>query len=164
MKKVAVLAFATLLAIGCMAKTGTHEIKEIGRDGRFIAYDNGTVKDTTTDLMWAAKDNGGPISWDDAKVYCMNYGIGGYSDWRMPTQEELTALYDPKIVNTRPPADGCKGGYHITHLIHITCCCIWSWNGRTEVETFFHFDLGPKGWKDQSLTYHPRALPVRNAR
>ena len=111
MKKIAVLALAAILAVGCMVKTGTQETKEIGRDGRFIAYDNGTVKDTTTDLMWAAKDNGGPISWDDAKVYCMNYGIGGYSDWRMPTQEELTALYDPKIVNTRPPADGCKGGY-----------------------------------------------------
>jgi len=26
---------------------------EIGRDGRFIAYDNGTVLDTETGLMWA---------------------------------------------------------------------------------------------------------------
>jgi len=164
MKKLAVLVFATLLSVGCMAKTETREIKEIGRDGRFIAYDNGTVKDTTTDLMWAAADNGVPISWDDAKVYCANYGVGGYSDWRMPAQEELSALYDPKIVNSGAPTGGCKGGYHITNLIHITCCCIWSWNGTTEVETFFHFDLGPKGWKDQALTDHPRALPVRNVK
>jgi len=31
---------------------------EIAKDGRFIAYDNGTVLDTKTNIMWAAKDNG----------------------------------------------------------------------------------------------------------
>ncbi len=35
---------------------------EIKRDGRFIAYDNGTVLDTSTNLMWAAKDNGEDIN------------------------------------------------------------------------------------------------------
>ena len=34
---------------------------ETGRDGRFIAYDNGKVLDTKTNLMWAAKDNGSDI-------------------------------------------------------------------------------------------------------
>jgi len=37
--------------------------KEIGKDGRFIAYDDGTVLDTRTNLMWAAKDNGSNINW-----------------------------------------------------------------------------------------------------
>jgi uncharacterized caspase-like protein len=58
---------------------------EIRRDGRFIAYDNGTVMDTLTNLMWAAKDNGSDINWTDAKSYCENYRGGGYADWRMPT-------------------------------------------------------------------------------
>lgn len=31
---------------------------EKAKDGRFIAYDNGTVLDTKTNLMWASKDNG----------------------------------------------------------------------------------------------------------
>jgi len=35
---------------------------ETGRDGRFIAYSNGTVLDTRTNLMWAAKDNGSNIN------------------------------------------------------------------------------------------------------
>jgi hypothetical protein len=60
---------------------------EIGRDGRFIAYDNGTVLDTKTNLMWAAKDNGSDINWSNAKSYCENYRGGGYKDWRMPTQD-----------------------------------------------------------------------------
>lgn len=68
-----------------------------------LPYDNGTVEDTDTGLMWTAKDNGGPIIWGEAKSYCSNYREGGYTDWRMPTQDELTGLYDPKVTNTRPP-------------------------------------------------------------
>jgi len=44
-------------------------MKEIGRNGRFIAYDNGTVQDTKTGLMWAAKDNGRIVTWQEAKEY-----------------------------------------------------------------------------------------------
>ena len=64
------------------------------KDGRFIAYDNGTVLDTKTKLMWAIKDNGSDIGWQDAKFYCENYNGGGYNDWRMPALDELEGLYD----------------------------------------------------------------------
>src|SRR5271157_6045 len=67
---------------------------ETGRDGRFITYDNGTVLDTRTNLMWAARDNGSDINWYGAKSYCENYRGGGYTDWRMPRQNELAGLYD----------------------------------------------------------------------
>jgi hypothetical protein len=60
---------------------------ETARDGRFIAYNNGTVLDMSTNLMWAARDNGGNINWANAKSYCENYRGGGYTDWRMPTKE-----------------------------------------------------------------------------
>jgi hypothetical protein len=71
-------------------------VSETGRDARFIAYDNGTVMDTKTGLMWAANDNGSDINWADAKTYCENYRGGGYTDWRMPTQNELVELYKSK--------------------------------------------------------------------
>ena len=48
--------------------TGTKP-NQINRDGRFIAYDDGTVKDTKTGLIWAAKDNGKDINWKNAKKY-----------------------------------------------------------------------------------------------
>jgi hypothetical protein len=60
--------------------------------GRFIAYDNGTVLDTRSNLMWAAKDNGSKVTWQDAKSYCANYRGGGYTDWRMPTLDEFAGL------------------------------------------------------------------------
>ena len=59
--------------------------KEIARDGRFIAYDNGTVVDTETGLMWASKDDGKGLDEKGAMEYCKNYRGGGYSDWRMPS-------------------------------------------------------------------------------
>ena len=60
------------------------EGKEIAREGRFIAYGNGTVLDTKTGLMWAAKDDGKGMDEQDARAYFENYRAGGYTDWRMP--------------------------------------------------------------------------------
>jgi hypothetical protein len=68
--------------------------REIRRDGRFIAYDNETVLDTSTNLMWTAKDNGSSIIRANAWGYCKNYRSSGYTDWRMPTQNEIAGLYD----------------------------------------------------------------------
>jgi uncharacterized caspase-like protein len=137
---------------------------ESGRDGRFVAYDNGTVLDTRTNLMWAAKDNGPNISWQDAKIYCENYRGGGYTDWRMPTQDELAGLYDSTITNTNPPADGCSGGYHLTNLIHLTCCCPWASETRGSMAAYFGFNNGPRHWLDQCYAGSIRALPVRSGK
>ena len=56
MKKVISVLFVLMLAL--VVCTGLAFAGEKARDGRFIAYDNGTVLDTRTNLMWAARDNG----------------------------------------------------------------------------------------------------------
>jgi TolB-like protein len=48
------------------------------------------------DLMWTVRDNGRDVTWKQAKAYCEACRVGGYSDWRMPTIEELEGLYDAK--------------------------------------------------------------------
>jgi hypothetical protein len=147
-----------------LLKTASATPSETGRDGRFIAYDNGTVLDTRTNLLWAAKDNGANINWQDAKTYCRNYRGGGYTDWRMPTQDELAELYDETIINTNPPADGCGGDYHLTNLIHLTCCCPWASETRGSMAAFFGFSNGPRQWLDQSYLGSIRVLPVRSGK
>jgi hypothetical protein len=47
--------------------------KETGKDGQFVAYNDSTVLDTKTNLMWTARDNGSALSWPDAKLYAANY-------------------------------------------------------------------------------------------
>jgi hypothetical protein len=147
-----------------LLKTAMATPSETSRDGRFIAYDNGTVLDMRTNLMWAAKDNGANINWQDAKIYCKNYRGGGYTDWRMPTQDELAELYDKTIININPPADGCGGGYHLTNFIHLTCCCPWSAETRGSMAACFGFSNGPRYWLDQSYLGGIRVLPVRSVK
>ncbi|MCK9390111.1 MAG: SUMF1/EgtB/PvdO family nonheme iron enzyme, partial [Syntrophales bacterium] len=72
------------------------KVREISRDGAFIAFDNGTVLDTRTNLMWMAEaeDNWEEVNWQNAKRYCEDYRGGGYTDWRMPKVIELEELYN----------------------------------------------------------------------
>jgi peptidoglycan hydrolase-like protein with peptidoglycan-binding domain len=122
-----------------LSKLPVAKSKTSQRDGRFVAYANGTVKDTKTDLMWASKDNGEDINWKDAKRYCENYRGGGYMDWRMPTLDELTGLYDKS-----------------------ESYCPWASETRDSEAAYFYFHSGLRTWNSQSASYHYRALPVRS--
>jgi len=71
------------------------------------------VLDTKTNLIWAAKDNGSDINWDNAKSYCENYRGGGYSDWHLPSFDELMGLNNS-----------------VTELIDFTDGYVWVLNSR----------------------------------
>ena len=133
---------------------------ETRRDGRFIAYDNGTVLDTQTNLMWAAKDNGSNISWANAKSYCDNYRGGGYTDWRLPAQDELAGLYDRS--KSRKTACGPNAG--ITELLDLTCGWVWASETSGSDAALVSFRNGGRVWSPQSDDSGPRALPVRSGK
>jgi hypothetical protein len=133
---------------------------ETGRDGRFIAFNNGTVLDTRTNLMWAAKDNGRNTIWADAKSYCENYRGGGYTDWRMPTQEELAGLYD----TAKTYKSDCGIDAHLTELIRLTCTAPWALETSGSTAAIFGFDPGRRYWAPQSRDHGTRALPVRSGK
>lgn len=136
---------------------------EKARDDRFIAYDNGTVLDTSTTLMWAAKDNGRDSNWAKAKSYCEKYLGGGYTDWRMPTQDELEGLYDTD--EFRPAACDTSYPIHVaTKLIDITCRAIWASETRGSDAANFGFGTGSRYWHLQSFGGFTRALPVRSGK
>ena len=109
--------------------------------------------------MWAAKDNGSDITWQDAKRYCENYQCGGYSDWRMPTQDELAGLYDK---NESYQAKQRSYNVHLTELIELTTCCPWASETRGSEAAYFAFGSGYRLWTGQSSSGTFRALPVRS--
>lgn len=135
---------------------------EIARDGHFIAYNNGTVLDTRTNLMWASKDNGKDIAWANAKSYCKNYRGGGYKDWRMPTQDELAGLYDSNKSYTAIQRDY---SVHLTELIQLSTCSPWASETRGSDAAIFDFYVGFRNWLHQTFGfYDTRALPVRSGK
>jgi hypothetical protein len=129
-------------------------------DFRFIDSGNGTVLDTSTSLMWAARDNGSDINWANAKSYCENYRGGDYTDWRMPTQDELAKLYD--VAKTYK--SDCEYNVHLTGLIRLTCTAPWASETKSSEAARFDFSTGKRYWDHQSNDYPYRALPVRSGK
>lgn len=138
--------------------------KESKKDGDISAYEDNTVLDNKTKLMWAKFDNGADINWTDAKKYCEQYRVGGYNDWRLPTQDELASLYDAK----KSYQTACGSTVHTTKLIEISCSSLWSsetrGSGATAEAAFFQFSSGKRLWYLQSNPYYGRVLPVRSTK
>ncbi|RJP85865.1 MAG: DUF1566 domain-containing protein [Desulfobacteraceae bacterium] len=71
-----------------LAKTG----------GRFVERANGVVVDTRTGLMWEMMDSSITqtsqcLTYDEGKKYIKDLRAGGFTDWRLPTPDELTGIY-----------------------------------------------------------------------
>jgi serine/threonine protein kinase len=75
--------------------------------------------DESTHLMWARKGNGSGVNWNQAKSYCRQLRLGGYSDWRLPAIDELSALYDRNKSDTLVDAAGNPHAYHIEGSIKL---------------------------------------------
>jgi hypothetical protein len=125
----------------------------INTDGRFIAYSDGTVLDKQTNLMWAAKDEWRDATREDAKRQCETYRGGGYSDWRMPTLNELARLYDASVYR--------HNSNHMTSLISLSCSNIWASETRGSKGAVFSFDNGGRFWEPQ-INWGNSILPVRS--
>ena len=68
----------------------------------FVDNGDGTITDTSTGLMWEKSTDKNTYNWIQAIAYCDNLTLGGHSDWRLPTRNELQSLvnyrrYSPAI-------------------------------------------------------------------
>ncbi|MFI3283555.1 MAG: DUF1566 domain-containing protein [Erysipelotrichaceae bacterium] len=73
----------------------------------FTLNDNGTTTDNNTGLTWVTNPDGGKLTWDEAVEYVESLntminddgtvGFGGYTDWRLPSTEELFSVSDFSI-------------------------------------------------------------------
>ncbi len=142
---------------------------------RFIDNGDGTITDTQTGLMWAKNSSPGDLTWQDAETYCKTPPIASYkyTDWPMPTIEELKTLYRKDFEGYE--AD-CGLKVRIDPIFEVTCVWIWS-SDLPETPSFskdgkerkvrsvmaYVFDLG-RGYKyaDRMVKKKSkRALPVR---
>ncbi len=80
-----------------------------GQDGAYtmnpLSYSdngNGTVSDNNTGLMWQKGENSSTMLWSSSVSYCDGLALGGFSDWRLPSEKELGSLIDYSISNPGP--------------------------------------------------------------
>ena len=126
--------------------------KEKAKDDRFIANDNGVVKDTETSLEWYA----GPdkdTSWNEAKKWAesLNVASGG---WRMPTIKELKALYKMGV-----------GKRNMTPLLKTTGWQVWSGETKDSSSSWgFGFGSGFEALDNRAFSSNKRGFAVRSRR
>lgn len=91
--------------------------------GRFqVGQGNQTFKDSLTGYVWALLDSNQHfeycLNYENALAYVANLTWGGYSDWRLPTSQELATLYknDPFFPKSDSPwywtSEAYVKGYH----------------------------------------------------
>ena len=83
-------------AEGCSDKNYEYYVRAVrGEQSQPSYVDNsdGTVTDTSTGLMWQ-KNTPDSMTWEQALSYCENLSLAGYTDWRLPTKNELGSIVD----------------------------------------------------------------------
>lgn len=163
--KVALLLLSAISVI-FLAKSST-EAQSLVQDAQGRDY----WTDPSNGLMWTAKDNGGNISWKDAVKYCRDMRVAGYSDWALPTIDELEGIYDASGFAAPPPPNGgewvlagkAKGGLLLTGAREWSSTRVLDDRGhRSGYAWQFDFSHG-KRWSFDPLGYRGnlRALCVR---
>ncbi len=129
--------------------------QEIGRDGHFIAYDNGVVYDEVSNLEWIAGPDQ-PTNWDQARSWVESLNSED-DQWRMPTSNELHGLYKRNA-----------GSRNRTSLLRTTGW--WGWSGETSEASgvwsarAFFFKRGYATWLNRDSVYYSvgRGFAVRS--
>lgn len=148
-----IVVFLTKLSILCCMILNLFTGPALASE-RFIDNGDNTVTDTMNSLMWADKDNGKPINWEDGWQYCKNFRGGGHTDWRMPKLIEIQTLYAPALSD--------KGYYSIIMLIQTTAQSLWAAETHGFEAARFNFTYGRTYWLRKTYSGPTRVLPVRN--
>lgn len=77
-----------------VATNGKASSKQVSLPRYSLADGNETVMDHKTGLVWQQADDGKYRSWANAQKYCENLVLGGKSDWRLPSINELETIID----------------------------------------------------------------------
>ncbi len=85
----------------------------------FVDNGDGTILDRATGLMWQKSGSSRTKNWKRGRMYLKQLNedrFAGYSDWRIPTIEELASLVEREKIN----------GVHINPIFHNKQKTCWS--------------------------------------
>jgi hypothetical protein len=119
------------------------EFSSGGTAPRFAAID-GMVGDNQKDLLWSANDIGERHDWAAAQKAVAKLDLGGFTDWRLPTIQELLTLVD--YGRSSPAIDPIFSTLQIGLVLDVDTVCVVA--RRLRVERLFllrPFALLPPG-------------------
>ncbi len=100
-----------------------------------ISQDSDEIwEDSETGLIWTVEDSGSDSNWSQAKNYCDSLTLGGHTDWRLPTLDELKGLYDGSLSKL----------YKAKGPINLGAASVWS-ETRNKVGDAWCFNFGYGG-------------------
>lgn len=93
----------------------------------------GIWEDGSTGLSWAVEDNGSDVNYSQANAYCESLTLGGHTDWRLATLEELEGLYDRNL----------KKQYKAKGSVNLQSANVWSGSKNSLGDSWmFNFGYG----------------------
>lgn len=66
----------------------------------FIDNGDGTISDTSTNLIWEKYPSDYEMNWQEALAYCESRVTASHNDWRLPNIQELHSIYDPSVTSS----------------------------------------------------------------
>lgn len=120
----------------------------VGRDGRYVAFDNRVVCDCFSRLEWLP----GPdkdMSWKEGCQWIKGLSIGG-GGWRLPTLSELQGLFKMN-----------KNGDNLSPLFKMKMMDVWSCESLDDSAWGFNFLPGNRFRSFKTLSRGFRILAVR---
>lgn len=103
--------------------------------------ENVVICDLKNQLMWAGPISKHEMEFDEAKQFVESLRIGGYSDWRLPTADELRTIIDES--NVPEYSEGSTYPYHEPFNVRRS--------GRIFSSTIVHSPNGKPGYYVMNL-------------
>jgi hypothetical protein len=133
-----------------MAPQSSTEDQSLAQETRARGY----WVDPSTKLMWPAKDTGKDVTWSQARNYCRDLRLAGYSDWRLATLDELGSLVVTSVYMAQRAGNTeyvfIGGNRDVRGSLYLTGD---SWSSNREIDRFGH-PYGP-GWFFDFRTSQP---------
>jgi hypothetical protein len=95
------------------------------RDDRFVDNRDGTISDSCTGLMWAASVIS-DVDHAGARLAAIDSGIGGFTNWRLPTVYEFERFVRPRAAKWNFGSSNFPIGDYVT---------LWSSTAAPELES-----------------------------
>jgi hypothetical protein len=104
-----------------------------------------TWTDPATGYTWTKQDNGSDINFIQAKDYCGNLRLAGYSTWQLPTTEEIVAINEQVTM----------GSIKLSSKVNL------AWTTRVGEPCFYMFDVRGAHCANAANRRFVRALCIR---